>query len=71
MVRRYSPHCGVRCVGHSIARREAILTACDADVLFAVWTRPRAAMSLIAWQRTWLSRISMLAFPYRHERVDG
>ncbi len=34
-VRHYGPHCEVRCVPHSIATREAILAACDADVLFS------------------------------------
>jgi hypothetical protein len=34
-VRRYRSHCEVRCVPHSITTREAILAACDADILFS------------------------------------
>ncbi|MBX9591778.1 MAG: ThiF family adenylyltransferase [Hyphomonadaceae bacterium] len=34
-IRRYNPHCQVRAVSASIATREAILAACEADVLFS------------------------------------
>jgi hypothetical protein len=34
-IRRYRPHCGTLGVPHSVATREALLVACEADVLYS------------------------------------